>query len=68
MDNNIGEGESLELSGNSKKLGVARWRGSGEQYLRMGLESKVKDRSWKALWTKLREENHLDLRGKQCKG
>lgn len=33
---NIGEGESLELSGNSKKFGVARCSGSGGQYLSDG--------------------------------
>lgn len=33
----------------------------------MGLERKVRDISRKALWAKLREGNHLDLREKQPK-
>lgn len=33
----------------------------------MGLERKVRDRSCRALWAKLRAENHLDLREKQPK-
>lgn len=58
----------MEVLGNSKKFDVARYSGSGGQYLGMGLESKVKeDRSWKVLWPKLRE-NYFALREKQCKG
>lgn len=37
------------------------------QYLRMGLERKVRERSCRALRAKLRAENHLDLKEKQPK-
>lgn len=67
VEHSIQEGETLGLSGISSLLCPGRSRSEG-QYLWMGLERKVKDRSWKSSWAKLRKEKHLELQEKQPKG